>query len=77
MMRGGSLQALKEILGHATLSMTMKYSHLSPGHLRSEMAKTERHGEFVQNQINTSSAHGTSEAAERLLSPRETEGLTT
>ena len=41
-MRGGSLQALKEILGHATLAMTMRYAHLAPEHLRSEVAKTER-----------------------------------
>jgi integrase len=40
-MRGGSLPALQAILGHATLAMTMKYSHLSPTHLREEMAKTE------------------------------------
>lgn len=36
-MRGGSLPALQQILGHATLAMTMRYSHLSPKHLRDEM----------------------------------------
>lgn len=41
-MRGGSLQALKEILGHASLTMTVRYAHLAPEHLRSEVAKTER-----------------------------------
>ena len=41
-MRGGSLQALQEILGHGTLAMTMRYAHLAPEHLRSEVAKTER-----------------------------------
>ena len=40
-MRGGSLRALQEILGHADLKMTMRYAHLSPEHLRQEMAKTE------------------------------------
>jgi integrase len=40
-MRGGSLQALKEILGHADLKMTLRYAHLAPDHLRSEMVKTE------------------------------------
>lgn len=44
-MRGGSLQALKEILGHATLAMTMRYAHLAPEHLRSEIVKTERRAE--------------------------------
>ena len=41
MMRGGSLPALQKILGHASLAMTMRYAHLSPEHLRGEMAKTE------------------------------------
>ena len=38
----GSLPALKQILGHATLAMTMRYSHLSPRHLRDEIEKTPR-----------------------------------
>jgi hypothetical protein len=41
MMRGGRLLALKSILGHADLTMTQRYAHLAPDHLRSEMAKTE------------------------------------
>ena len=41
-MDGGSLPALQQILGHATLAMTMRYSHLSSKHLRDEMEKTER-----------------------------------
>ena len=43
-MRGGSLQALKELLGHADLKMTLRYAHLSPDHLRGEIEKTERKG---------------------------------
>jgi hypothetical protein len=35
-------QALKEILGHSSLAMTMRYAHLAPEHLRSEVTKTER-----------------------------------
>jgi integrase len=35
-MRGGSLKALKEILGHADIKMTMRYAHLSK-----EFAKEE------------------------------------
>jgi integrase len=29
-MRGASLKAMQELLGHATIEMTMRYSHLSP-----------------------------------------------
>jgi integrase len=51
MMRGGSVTALQQILGHASLTMTMKYAHLSPGHLRDEMLRTERQPEpaFSEN----------------------------
>lgn len=41
MMPGGRLEALSKILGHVTLTMTMRYSHLSPDYLRAEMAKAE------------------------------------
>jgi len=56
-MRGGSLQALKEILGHTTLAMTMRYAHLAPDHLRSEVAKTERRNESASS----STQHSTQE----------------
>jgi hypothetical protein len=36
MMRGGGL------LGRADIKPTLIYAHLSPAHLRSEVAKTER-----------------------------------
>ncbi len=32
-MNGGSLEDLKEVLGHSTIAMTQKYAHLSPDHL--------------------------------------------
>ena len=41
-MRGGRLEALQQILGHATLAMTMRYAHLAPDFVRQEMARTER-----------------------------------
>ena len=41
-MRGGRLEALQQILGHATLAMTMRYAHLGPDFVRHEMARTER-----------------------------------
>jgi Phage integrase family len=42
MMRGGSLLALSNILGHAKVSMTEKYAHLAQDHLRPEIARTAR-----------------------------------
>lgn len=54
MMRGGSLQALQKILGHATLAMTARYAHLSPDYLRSEM---ERTATPTEASVSTQSAH--------------------
>lgn len=34
MMNGGNILALQKILGHSTVNMTMKYSHLAPDYLR-------------------------------------------
>lgn len=34
MMRGGNIIALQRILGHASLTMTMRYAHLAPDHLQ-------------------------------------------
>jgi len=44
-MRGGSLQALQTILGHQDIKMTLRYAHLAPDRLRSEMTRTERNAE--------------------------------
>ncbi len=49
MVRGGSVPALQKILDHASLAMTMRYAHMSPEHLRGEMAKTERRGSKCWN----------------------------
>jgi len=39
-MSGVHLRTVAEILGHKTLSMVHRYSHLSPEHLRSEVVRT-------------------------------------
>ena len=56
-MRGGSLQALQTILGHATLAMTSRYAHLSPEFLRKEIERTAA-------PISTQSAHEGAQAVE-------------
>jgi len=40
-MRGGSLAALKALLGHGNFQIILRYAHLAPDHLRAEMLKTE------------------------------------
>lgn len=41
-MAGVDLMAIKQILGHKTIQMTARYSHLSPGHLRSAVGTIDR-----------------------------------
>lgn len=59
-MRRGSLQALKEILGHADLTMTLRYAHLAPEHLRNEMANTEMR-QSVDTQLTEVSAQASTQ----------------
>ena len=37
-MAGVDITAIKELLGHKSLSMTLRYAHLSPGHMRPAIA---------------------------------------
>jgi hypothetical protein len=36
--RGRTLREVQELLGHQTITMTMRYSHLAPDHLRAAVA---------------------------------------
>lgn len=38
MMNGGNILALQKILGHSSLTMTMRYAHLAPDHLQEAIA---------------------------------------
>lgn len=37
MMAGGDILGLQRILGHASITMTMRYAHMSPDHLKSAL----------------------------------------
>ncbi len=39
--RGATLPELKDLLGHSSLAMVMRYAHLSPEHLRSAVARLD------------------------------------
>src|SRR5438876_836534 len=67
MMRGGNLLALSKILGHAKVSMTEKYAHLAPDHLRAEIARTER---AVEPVVGTKGTTGDEDTAQVLDFPR-------
>ncbi|MBF0131104.1 MAG: tyrosine-type recombinase/integrase, partial [Magnetococcales bacterium] len=38
MMNGGNILVLQKILGHQSLAMTMRYSHLSSDHLKESVS---------------------------------------
>jgi integrase len=42
MMRGASLRSVAELLGHASMKMTMRYAHLSPAFLSAEVSRLDR-----------------------------------
>ena len=39
--RGATLPELKELLGHSSLKLVLRYAHLSPGHLRTAVSRLD------------------------------------
>lgn len=39
MMNGGNILVLRDVLGHADISMTMRYAHFAPDHLAETIEK--------------------------------------
>ena len=50
-MSGIDLVSVKELLGHKSLTMTMRYSHLSPGHKRKAVHVLDRLMEENENDV--------------------------
>jgi hypothetical protein len=45
-MGGIDLTTVKELMGHSDISMTMRYSHLTPKHKRSAVEILDKRGEM-------------------------------
>jgi site-specific recombinase XerD len=61
-MRGRPLKEVQELLGHATITMTMRYAHLSPDRLRDAVAALE--------DFSTTSAQSPAQKPARLVNSR-------
>jgi integrase len=58
-MRGAQLVDIKEILGHADLKMTLRYSHLSPAHLRTAVDRLDGLTATIPASIGHTNGHTT------------------
>lgn len=47
---GGNILTLQRILGHQSITMTMRYSHLAPGHLEQALALNPLAGQIVDSE---------------------------
>jgi hypothetical protein len=57
-MRGVTLKELQELLGHASLAMTMRYAHLAPEHLRTAVNRLE---DLASSEPASASAHASTQ----------------
>ena len=70
-MRGASLRAVAELLGHQTMQMTMRYAHLSPGYLSNEVSLLDDVGCSKRARKRQGAAtHPTMEAKPRKISKK-------
>ena len=57
-MAGVDIRTVQELMGHSTITMTMRYAHLSPAHLRQAVNKASLGVIAAKNQIGTGSKTG-------------------
>jgi site-specific recombinase XerD len=50
-MRGVSIKAVLELLGHASIEMTMRYAHLSPDVRRDAVRLLDGHGTYAAHGV--------------------------
>jgi integrase len=77
-MRGGSLKALKEILGHKDIKMTMRYAHLSKEFAKEEiqilngLTSQKKRASVTSNAPNSKShCHKTVKSSDSATAPLE------
>lgn len=68
-MRGASLKEVQELLGHQTITMTLRYSHLSPERLRTAVARLEGLGRPQTASSGTQVAQSTVESLACVVNP--------
>jgi integrase len=52
-MAGVDIRTVQELMGHSTITMTMRYAHLSPAHLRAAVNKASVSNEHVKRRLET------------------------
>jgi integrase len=57
-MAGVDIRTVQELMGHSTITMTMRYAHLSPAHLREAVNKASLGAIAAKTQVGTGSKTG-------------------